>query len=158
MITTSESVVGIANALLAAQNAYGKLIKNKINPHLKNRYADLGACYDAVIPALNANGIILMQSCGKAEQGITVTTRLIHKSGEWIDYGETVLPVEKATAQAVGSALSYAKRYSLSAALCLFADDDDDGEAASKAKPNGKEAAAALKARQSGTGVDDGFL
>jgi hypothetical protein len=154
MITTSESVKAITTDLLAAQKAYGPVVKNKVNPHLRNHYADLGSCFDAVIPALNANGIMLMQSCGKAELGICVTTRLIHKSGEWIDFGETILPVDKATAQAVGSALTYAKRYSLTAALCLFAEDDDDGAGASKQKPNGSDAAAALKAKRAG-GDDD---
>ena len=154
MITTSESIVAITNAWLAAQNAYTPLVKNKMNPHLRNKYADLGACYDSVIPALNANGIMLMQAVGKAELGICVSTRLIHKSGEWIDFGETVVPVEKSTAQAVGSAMTYAKRYALTAALCLFAEDDDDGAGASTSKPSGAQAAAALKAQRQGNNDD----
>lgn len=150
MITTSESVKALMPALLAARKAFGTIQKNKTNPHLKNKYADLGSIFDTVQPALLANGLVLMQACGKAEQGVCVTTRIMHSSGEWIDYGEIVLPVEKATSQAVGSALTYAKRYALSAALSIFADDDDDGNAASQTKASGKEAAAALKAKRAG--------
>lgn len=155
MITSSESLAGIMPALIKARSAFGSIQKNKTNPHLKNKYADLGSIFDAVQPALLANNIMLMQACGKAELGVTVSTRLVHASGEWIDYGEIVLPVDKATAQAVGSALTYAKRYALSAALSIFADDDDDGNAASQTKASGKDAAAALKARQQGVKHDD---
>lgn len=150
MITTSETVAKLAFALTKAQGEFGPVVKNKMNPHLKNKYADLGAIFDAVLPALRSNGIALLQACGKGETGVTVNTRLIHHTGEWIDFGETVLPVEKASPQAVGSALTYCKRYSLAAALCLFADDDDDAEGATSHKADGKAAAEALKAKREG--------
>lgn len=158
MITTSETVASVAAALTKAQGRFGPVLKNKTNPHLKSAYADLGSIFDATLPALRDNGLLLIQSCGKAEMGITVNTRIIHESGEWIDFGETVLPVEKSNPQAVGGALTYCKRYSLAAALCVFADDDDDANGAGVNKPSGKEAAAALKARKQGGGSDDGFL
>ena len=134
---------------MKAQGEFGPVIKNKINPHLKNKYADLGAILDAVMPALRNNGLLLLQACGKGETGVSVHTIIIHtQSGEWIDFGDTVLPVEKASPQAVGSALTYCKRYALAAALCIFADDDDDANAASINKPDVKAAAAQLKAAQ----------
>lgn len=155
MINTSETVDALFPALIAARGEFQPIKKSKTNPHLRNSYADMGDILTAIDDALLKHGLTVVQSVEKPENGISVTTRLIHKSGQWIEYGPTALPVEKATPQAAGSAITYCRRYALSAALCLVADDDDDGNGASKTKPNGSEAAAALKAKKAGVAHDD---
>lgn len=158
MITTSEHSEHIYAAMIKARGEFQSIKKTKTNPHLKNRYADLGDILDAIGPALAKYRLLPIQSVEKPENGISVTTRIIHESGQWIEFGPTALPVEKPSPQVAGSAITYARRYALSAALCLVADDDDDGNGSSATKASGKDAAAALKARQAGGGNDDGFL
>lgn len=155
MISTSETIDAIFPALIAARGEFQPIKKTKTNPHLRNNYADMGDIMEAISQSLAKHSLMVVQSVSKPEAGIAVTTRIIHKSGQWIEYGPTALPVEKATPQAAGSAITYCRRYALSAALCLVADDDDDGNVASKTKPSGSEAAAALKAMKSGVPHDD---
>jgi hypothetical protein len=121
----------IAAALVKAQRAFGPALKDKNNPHFKSKYADLGACIDAVIDALNANGIALLQQTREDATGVTVETVLLHESGESWASGPLHVPAAKQDPQGYGSALTYARRYSLMAA-CGIAPEDDDGNAASK--------------------------
>lgn len=158
MITTSETIEAVSAAIITARGRFKRIQKTKTNPHLKNKYADLSDILDGIDEGLAINNLIVVQSVEKPDAGISVTTRIIHASGQWIEFGPTTLPVEKMTPQSAGSAITYARRYALSAALCLVADDDDDGNGSSATKASGKEAAAALKARQAGGGNDDGFL
>lgn len=121
------------SALIKAQAAFPAVVKNRINPHLKNRYADLTAILDAVLPVLNANGLFMRQCVTGNEAGISVETIITHESGESISSGALFIPVganEKNKAQAYGSARTYACRYSLCSFLGISADDDDDGHAA----------------------------
>lgn len=126
---TSESIAKIAAALVKAQAAIEYASKTAANPHLKNKYADLGDVIQAVKPALVANGIAYLQLPCEAPLGeIRLTTRLIHESGEWIE--ETMsIPCTKADPQGAGSAITYARRYALAAVTGLY-QDDDDGQAA----------------------------
>lgn len=158
MITTSETIESVASAIIAARGCFKRIQKTKTNPHLKNKYADLGDILDGIDRGLAIHNLTVVQSVEKPEAGISVTTRIIHASGQWIEFGPTTLPVEKMTPQSAGSAITYARRYALSAALCLVADDDDDGNGSSGTKADGKAAAEALKARKAGGGNDDGFL
>ena len=121
----------ISAAFVAAQKAFGPALKSSSNPHFKSRYADLAACVEAVIDALNANGIGLMQKTLPAESGVSVETVLVHESGETLSSGPLHVPASKGDAQGYGSALTYARRYSLMAA-CGIAPEDDDGNAASR--------------------------
>ena len=121
----------IASALVKAQRAFGPALKDKTNPAFRSKYADLGACIEAVIDALNANGITLMQRTHPDETGVTVETVLMHESGESWSSGTLHVPAAKQDPQGYGSALTYARRYSLMAA-CGIAPEDDDGNAASK--------------------------
>jgi hypothetical protein len=121
----------IAAALVKAQRAFGPALKTKTNPHLKAKYADLGDCIEAVIDGLNNNGIALMQQTHECESGILVETIFIHESGEVFSAGKLHVPAVKHDAQGYGSALTYARRYSLMAA-CGIAPEDDDGQATSK--------------------------
>lgn len=124
----------ISAALVKAQKEFGPALKTSSNPHFKSRYADLSACVEAVIDGLNNNGIFLMQSCHLCEDGVIVETVFIHESGEQISAGKLHVPASKQDAQGYGSALTYARRYSLMAA-CGHAPEDDDGNAAVKKPP-----------------------
>jgi hypothetical protein len=121
----------IATALVKAQKAFGPALKTSTNPHFKSRYADLSACVEAVMGGLNDNGIALVQQLHEAEHGVTVETVFIHESGEMLNCGKLFVPATKQDAQGFGSALTYARRYSLMAA-CGIAPEDDDGNAASR--------------------------
>jgi hypothetical protein len=123
----------ISAAFVKAQKEFGPALKTATNPHFKSRYADLSACVEAVIDALNNNGIALMQTTHPDDSGVTVETVLIHESGEMIKNGPLHVPASKQDPQGYGSALTYARRYSLMAA-CGIAPEDDDGNAASKQK------------------------
>jgi hypothetical protein len=121
----------IASALVKAQTAFGPALKTSTNPHFKSRYADLSACVEAVIDALNANGIAMIQQTHEDATGVTVETMFLHESGESLSCGKLHVPAAKQDPQGYGSALTYARRYSLMAA-CGIAPEDDDGNAASK--------------------------
>lgn len=119
----------IASALVNAQKAFAPALKSATNPHFKSRYADLAACVEAVVDALNSNGIMLSQQTRECENGVIVDTVFIHESGEMLSCGPLHVPASKQDAQGYGSALTYARRYSLMAA-CGIAPEDDDGNAA----------------------------
>lgn len=129
----------IAGALVKAQMAFGPALRSSTNPHFKSRYADLSACVEAVIEALNGNGIALIQRTLPCESGVTVETVFLHTSGETLSSGPLHVPASKNDPQGYGSALTYARRYSLMAA-CGIAPEDDDGHAASKATSYAKPA------------------
>lgn len=123
----------IAAALVKAQGAFGPALKSSTNPHFRSKYADLAACIEAVIDGLNENGIALVQKLHPSEGGVAVETIFVHESGEILSAGTLPVPAQKQDPQGYGSALTYARRYSLMAA-CGIAPEDDDGNAASKAK------------------------
>lgn len=120
-----------AAAFVAAQKAFAPATKSSTNPHFKSKYADLAACVEAVMDALNAQDLALMQVCHESESGVLVETIFLHSSGESISGGKLHVPSAKNDPQGYGSALTYARRYSLMAA-CGIAPEDDDGNAASK--------------------------
>lgn len=125
----------IATAFVKAQKAFAPALKTSTNPHFKSRYADLAACVEAVVDALNDNGIALIQKCHECADGVIVETIFLHESGEVIEAGKLHVPASKQDPQGYGSALTYSRRYSLMAA-CGIAPEDDDGNAAQRpAKP-----------------------
>lgn len=129
-----------AKAFVAAQRDFGPALKSKNNPAFRSKYADLGACIEAVIDALNSNGITLLQRTHPDDSGVTVETILLHESGDSWASGPLHVPASKQDPQGYGSALTYARRYSLMAA-CGIAPEDDDGNAASQpAKAAAKQA------------------
>lgn len=123
-------------ALVAAQSAFGDLKKGKtvkVNTQKGNysyTYADLGSTLDAVMPALHANGLALVQPMEVREGKAGIITRLLHTSGETLE-GWTPIISSGNGAQEFGSGITYARRYGLTALLCLAA-EDDDGAAASR--------------------------
>jgi len=124
----------IASALVKAQKEFGPALKTSTNPHFRSKYADLAACVEAVIDALNNNGIYLMQMTHETPDGAMAETVFVHESGEMLSAGKLFFPASKHDAQGYASSLSYVRRYSLMAA-CGIAPEDDDGNAASKPAP-----------------------
>ena len=130
----------IASALVKAQKAFGPALKTSTNPHFRSKYADLGACIDAVIDALNDNGIYLLQKNYDCSDGVMLETVFIHESGEILETGIIHFPATKHDAQGFASCLTYARRYSLMSACGISPEPegkypsfaDDDGNAASR--------------------------
>lgn len=120
------STIGAALALAQAEMHNAPL--NKVNPHFKNRYADLAAIRDATIPILAKHGIAVTQPMAYRDGQFVLLTRFIFGDQSI----ESVYPLPAATdkPQIMGSALTYARRYSLAAMCGISADDDDDAEAA----------------------------
>ena len=135
----------IASALVKAQKEFGPALKSSTNPAFRSRYADLSACVEAVIDALNNNDIFMMQPTHECDNGVIVETIFIHSSGEQISSGKLHVPATKHDAQGYGSALTYARRYSLMTA-CGIAPEDDDGNSAAKTKAPPAKPAAPAKA------------
>lgn len=108
--------------------------KDANNPHFKTKYADLGAVVDAIKPALVANGLWFAQVSHEQSGGVCVETVLCHSSGQQMSFGKLFVPASKQDAQGYGSALTYARRYSLLTAFGVCP-EDDDGNAAVAAKP-----------------------
>lgn len=133
---TSDTITQIAPALVAAQAALRPIGKDGKNPAFRSTYATLDAIMEGVRPVLAANGLAVMQSVTLPETnadgkltGITIETLVLHTSGEYLA-SYTPIPVAKADAHGLGSAISYGRRYGLQTALALQTGDDDDGNAA----------------------------
>ena len=142
----------IAAAFVKAKREFGPALKDKTNPAFRSKYADLGACLEAVEDALLAQGIALIQETSLDDSGVTVETVLLHESGESLRFGKLHVPAAKQDPQGYGSALTYARRYSLITA-CGIAPEDDDGNAASKQRPT-QDVSAILKSISNSSTVD----
>lgn len=128
----SDTISKIAPAILAAQKEIGLAKKSEVNPYFKSHYASLVDVIATVKEALNKNGIAVIQPIN----GDTVETYLLHESGEWVGSSMTVAIAKPNDPQALGSAVSYAKRQSLQA-LALVGTEDDDAELAmERTKPS----------------------
>ena len=134
----SESIAGLAAALAKAQGQMKGAIKDSANPFLKTKYADLASVVEAIRAAFSANGLSYIQTVEPSDKDeVRVETTLLHASGEWISCGVLSLPVSKVDAQGYGSALTYARRYSLSAAVGVAPEDDDgNADVSAKFKPS----------------------
>lgn len=125
----SESIAKIAAALVKAQSIMGNAIKDAKNPFFKSSYANLNAVREAVLPAMNANGISVLQPTIHIDGKSFVETVLLHESGEFISSLTEVIVSKANDAQQQGSGISYARRYGLQS-LANISAEDDDGEAA----------------------------
>lgn len=125
----SPEIGEIAKALPKAQAAMGEVFKAADNPHFKTKYASLAAVVDAVVPALNAHGLAVMQPATTRDGKVRITTILLHESGQWMRSTLELQP-SKTDPQGVGSAITYGRRYALQAVTGV-APEDDDGNAGS---------------------------
>lgn len=131
----SEQINELAAALAKAQGQIKGALKDSNNPFFKTKYADLASVVEAIREAFTQNGLSYVQRVEPSEANeVRVETVLLHASGQWLSAGVLNIPVSKADAQGFGSALTYARRYGLSAATGV-APEDDDGNAAAKAAP-----------------------
>ena len=129
-MNTSEQINEIAAALAKAQGKIKTALKDSTNPHFKSRYADLASIREACADALTSNDIAVVQAHGFDGSNVTLTTRLAHKSGQWMESVYLIKPT-KEDPQGYASATTYARRISLSSMVGVVADEDDDGNAAS---------------------------
>ena len=140
-MAASEQLNELAAALSKTQAMLQGAVKDAKNDHFKSRYADLASCWDACREALAANGLSVVQLPEGDGSVVTMTTMLIHTSGQWVSCTGTFRPT-KADPQGLGSCITYARRYQLCAVVGI-SPEDDDGNAASEpvkqqAKPERK--------------------
>lgn len=138
----SNSLANLAPALVKAQKSMGAALKDAKNPFFRSKYADLNAIIDAAVPALNEQGIAVLQSPAVVQTGYdgnqapvyssVINTILLHESGEYIAGQSKVVPGKQNDAQSEGSATTYARRYGLQAMVTLKAEDDDGNAASGK--------------------------
>lgn len=129
----SDTIAELAKALAAAQGDVEDAMKDRNNPAFRSQYADLASVWHACRAALSTHGLCVVQSPSYGRGVVSVTTRLMHASGEWLE-GTLSIPVGKADAHGIGSATTYARRYSLAAMVGVAPDDDDDGNAAAASR------------------------
>jgi hypothetical protein len=122
--------------LIKAKASFGKVLLNKTNPHLKNKYADLSSVFDAIETALNTNDLFVSQNGEMLDGLFFIRTVLFDSNGHSIDFGIVPVRTTKDDAQNLGSGLTYARRYGLITALGLVGEDDDDGNLASVPQSN----------------------
>ena len=131
---TSDSIAALAAALCKAQSQMGGAAKSADNPFFKSKYADLSSVVQAVKQPFADNGLSYVQFPISTQSAIGVVTRLMHESGEWMEQ-EYYLPLQKLDPQAAGSAITYARRYSLQAVAGIPAEDDDGEGSMLRGKP-----------------------
>lgn len=133
----SQSITALATALAKAQGELEGAKKDSTNPHFRSKYADLASVVEALRACFPRHGLSYVQTVVTSDAAVGVETMLLHASGEHIAGDPFLVPVNKADAQGFGSALTYARRYSLSA-ITGVAPEDDDGNAATAARPDPK--------------------
>ena len=121
---SSESINELASALCAAQSEMGGAVKDSANPFFKSSYADLTSVIKAIKQPFADNGLSYTQFPVSNENGVGVSTRLMHISGQWLEM-EYTLPTVKKDPQASGSAITYARRYALQSIAGIPTADDD---------------------------------
>lgn len=143
-------------ALATAQSQVENATKGSVNPHFKNRYADLAEVLNTVRPVFSSHGLSIVQSTSYDGSLVSVTTTILHAEGGYISSTASCVPA-KADAQGVGASTTYLRRYAL-AAMTGIAQEDDDGQSAAHARtaaPASKEDISSLKTRMEGLGVDE---
>jgi hypothetical protein len=130
----SESITNLVKALTTFQGKMTAVKKDATNPFYKSKYATLDTIWETIRKPLSENGLSVAQTMNLIDGKSVLETTLYHTSGEWISGTQLVNPV-KDDPQSLGSAISYARRYSLSAILGIVADEDDDANIATKPEP-----------------------
>lgn len=130
----SDSIKELAAALAKAQTKMGGARKDKNNPAFKSKYADLSSVTEAIDSAIPEFGLAYVQVSHDRPEAAAIETIILHASGEWLSCGIVSVPVTKHDAHGFGSALTYARRYSLSAGFGVVP-EDDDGNAAAQSAP-----------------------
>lgn len=152
----SESITRLAASLVKAQSELRAVGMDAVNPHFRAKYASLDNIIETIRPTLAKHGLAVVQGATLPEStvegkvtGFTVETMLIHESGEWLLSG-VVMPLAKSDPQGAGAAITYGRRYGISALLSLATDEDDDGNRVSQQRSGGSRASGPASA---GTGA-----
>jgi len=133
MCKMSSTISNLAASLVKFNAEVKRIEKDGNNPHFRSKYATLDGVVDDIRPILQKHGLSVMQFPGKDGDDVTVKTMLLHESGEWLESETSAARPVKNDPQGVGSAITYLRRYSLTAFLSLSTGDiDDDGNAASQ--------------------------
>jgi hypothetical protein len=139
-MNSSEHIDQLLTALAKAQGKITPALKDKTNPFFKSSYADLSSVWNACRQQLSENGLSVMQTVGTSQTGgMMLVTTLGHSSGQWMR-SEMPIILQKQDPQALGSAITYYRRYSLAAIVGVVADEDDDGNTATHDTSKGKPA------------------
>lgn len=138
----SDSIENLAKALSKFQSEVKNPANSANNPFFKSKYAPLNEILNDCRPLLSKHGLSVIQSPSGDGVDISITTMLLHESGEWIESDPLTLKAVKADPQGAGSCITYSRRYSLAAILGISSEDDDDGNVAShgKSEPDKKDA------------------
>ena len=129
VFTHSSDLTAFGEALAKAQAEFTAAKKDSENPHFKSKYADLQSLMDACRPILARHGIAVLQGAYAQGASVTVATRLLHQSGQWMESALTMTARDPGP-QAIGSAITYARRYGLGSMAGIASEEDDDGNAA----------------------------
>lgn len=132
LISRSESITEIAKAFVKFQAEVKNPFNSTENSFFGNKYATLADVLNEVRPVMAKHGLSILQIPSIEKGMVCLTTLLLHESGEWIEPDPLMMSVEKQNAQGIGSSLTYARRYSISAILGVASEDDDDGNEASQ--------------------------
>lgn len=125
----------LSAALSIAQGEIQNAATDSTNPHYKSEYTSLAGALDVVRPVFAKNGLSVVQMPTVLGEQMYLTTRLLHKSGEYLEGDYPILPV-KTDPQGYGAAVTYARRYSLMAVAGIAPEDDDGNEASGKTDSN----------------------
>lgn len=136
-ITKSETIIKLAKSLVETQKELKQPLKDAKNPFFKSEYVPLENVAEAITQTATKYGLAFSQYATTTENGnVSVGTIVFHESGEYIEYPPLILKPENTKPQSIGSAITYAKRYALSAIFGITSDKDDDGN---KANGNGEQ-------------------
>jgi hypothetical protein len=158
-INRSESIKEISVALNKFNEEISRISKDAVNPHFRNKYATLDKIIDEIRPILSKHGLSVIQFPSGDGERLSLSTMLLHTSGEYIESPPLIMKPVKNDPQGIGSCTTYARRYGICAVLNLNTGEDDDGNAASNPnKEATKSSLATVKAKyQLGKGNLDGF-
>ena len=131
----SETLTEFSKAFAKTQQEMKQPLKDANNPFFKSKYVPLENVVEAITESASKNGLSFTQFPSSDEAGnVTVGTLVMHSSGEWIEYDPIKMKPVKNDPQSIGSAITYAKRYALSAIFGITSDQDDDGNEATQTK------------------------
>lgn len=150
-VRRSESIAALAAALAKAQGEITGASKDKANPFFKSSYADLASVWGACRAPLSKNALAVLQLSFADGPRVTVTTMLVHSSGEFVEADLTMVAAQN-TPQGIGSCITYARRYALSSLVGVAAEDDDAETATRQANGNGTTAQSEQQAPRAATG------
>lgn len=132
----SESISNISKAFCQFQSEVKNPSNDAINPHFKSKYSTLANILNTILPILTKHKLAIIQNPSSDGSNVVINTTLLHESGEWIELDQFTIKPDKVTAQGLGSAITYGRRYTLSALLGISSEDDDDGIIASGSMQN----------------------